>query len=444
MYRPSRGLLVRRFAPVSAGVRWCFGAQGADPPTAPCRCARVPCARGDRLNFVEVPVLIDLLEQDAVPFATLHARYGAPLELVRRLLGVVPNCDPYLEIWPPAFRTYNVMVPNLLNLPFMLWGLGAPRSTLGLAMYVSSRAAGCMYCSAHSCTFALRRGATVEQVAQALDGRQGLSAADRAAVRVARALAVVPAAIDDEARADLRRHFSEADAEWVVLAIATMGWLNKAMDALGVPLEEAAAAEVNGVIAPSGWTPGQHMKGAIAAGDPPGADSLATRVGLIRYAPRAIRMDRAWTAGVPDRWPAVGDYLRRRTGHAFPVLSRLRHRRAIRAIATMIKDNLGESVIGLDEKLAAGLIYAQTVGDPALADELRTLGARELPDSPTQALARAISSSPAAVDQRVLASARAIAPAGIVELVSFVAVLQLLHRLSSFYPTAGAARPGSV
>ena len=383
-----------------------------------------------------VPVeatLSAMLQPEAVPFETLHARYGSLLELVRRILGVIPNCDPYLEIWPPAFRTYNVMVPNFLNLPLMVWGLGAPRSTLGLAMYVSSRTAGCAYCSAHSCTFALRRGATVDQVASALEGQQALSEADRAAVRVARALAVVPAAIDDEARADLRCHFSETDAEWVVLAIAMMGWLNKTMDALGVPLEEATASEVSGVIAPSGWTPGQHMQGAVVAGKPPGADSLATRLGLIRYAPRAIKLDKAWTKGVPDRWPAVGEYLRQRTGHAFPVLLRLRNRRAVRAIATMIKDNLGESVIGLDNKLAAGLIYAETIGNPALAEELRALGARELPESPTQTLARAISSSPAAVDQSVLESSRGISPEGIVELVTFIALLQMLHRLSSFY-----------
>ena len=73
----------------------------------------------------------------------LRERYGALLGLVNALLGVVPNCDSYLEIWPPAFRTYNVMVPNLLNLPLLIWGFGARRSTVGLAMYVSSRSAGC-------------------------------------------------------------------------------------------------------------------------------------------------------------------------------------------------------------------------------------------------------------------------------------------------------------
>lgn len=385
-------------------------------------------------------MLIELLEKDAVPFETLHVRYGSLLELVRKLLGVVPNCDPYLEIWPPAFRTYNVMVPNLLNLPLLVWGLGAPRSTVGLAMYAASRAAGCAYCSAHSCSFALRRGATVEQVRSTLEGERTLSAADRAAVRVAHALATVPTSIDDEARADLRRHFSESDVEWVVLAIAMMGFLNKAMDALGVPLEEPVASEVNGVIAASGWMPGKHMKSPVLSGDPPGADSFLSRLGVVRYAPRALRLDRMWTAGVPDRWPAVGEFLRQQTGHSFPVLSRLRHRRAIRALATMIKDNLGESAIGRDEKLAAGLIYARTVDDPSLAEELRALGARERPDSPTLVLARAISPSPAVVDESVLESSRTIPPAGIVELVTFIAVLQMLHRLSTFYPAPDGSR----
>ncbi len=48
-----------------------------------------------------------MLQSEAVPMAVLHERYGSLLELVRRAIGVVPNCDPYLEIWPPAFRTYS-------------------------------------------------------------------------------------------------------------------------------------------------------------------------------------------------------------------------------------------------------------------------------------------------------------------------------------------------
>jgi len=83
---------------------------------------------------VKDDVLVSLLQQDAVPMETLHKRYGSLLELVRVLIGVVPNCDKYLEIWPPAFRTYNLIVPNFLNLPFSLFGIGsAPKEMVGLA-----------------------------------------------------------------------------------------------------------------------------------------------------------------------------------------------------------------------------------------------------------------------------------------------------------------------
>lgn len=131
----------------------------------------------------------------------LHGRVGrAPsafhglLRLVDTLIGVVPNCDRYLEIWPPAFRTYNIMVPNLLNLPVPVFGVGGPPAgVVGLAMYVSSRTAGCAYCSAHTCSFALRRGAAPDKVAAALLPHQSsFTRGELAAVAVARSLASVP------------------------------------------------------------------------------------------------------------------------------------------------------------------------------------------------------------------------------------------------------------
>lgn len=56
-------------------------------------------------------VLADLLKEDQVPMEVLYKDYKPVLELVNILIGVIPNRDTYLEIWPPAFRTYNIMVP---------------------------------------------------------------------------------------------------------------------------------------------------------------------------------------------------------------------------------------------------------------------------------------------------------------------------------------------
>ena len=85
--------------------------------------------------------LVSLLQSDAIPVETLRQRYGSSFfELARAMLGLIPNGAGYLEIWPVGFRTYNLIVPNLLNMPVALWGLGAPRHIVGLAMYAASRA----------------------------------------------------------------------------------------------------------------------------------------------------------------------------------------------------------------------------------------------------------------------------------------------------------------
>jgi hypothetical protein len=403
--------------------------------------------------------LTALLAPSAIPMTTLHDRYGALLELVRTLIGVVPNCDRYLEIWPPGFRTYNVMVPNLLNLPFALWGFGARVDVVGLAMYVSSRTAECAYCSAHTCSFALRRGAAPALVARALDDEAAASDAERAAIAVARSLSRVPGALPAAERAELLRRFSPGDAEAIVLGVAMMGFLNKFMDAIGVELEESTVAEVKALIAPSGWSTGKHMDAPPADGAAPPADTLGTKLSVLRHAPSALSLDRRWTAGVPKAWPAAGEFLRARTGHDFPLLGRLRSARARRAIAVMIRDNLdaATSVVGLGTKCLAGLIYATVIGDVGLADELRVVAAHVgVPSGTIEVaiafarsnatpppgdaallaallLARAIAPSPAAVTPAVVEAARALEPAAIVELVVFVSVLQLWHRLSLYY-----------
>ncbi|MEO7068974.1 MAG: hypothetical protein ABI131_00615, partial [Nostocoides sp.] len=141
--------------------------------------------------------LTSLLHDRRVSWDKLQRKYGPLLKLVHTVLGVVPNCDPYLEIWPTAFRTYNVLVPNLLNLPVPVLGVGGPPpQAVGLSMYVASRTAGCAYCSAHSCSFAMRRGATPELlVAALLPDRPSVTRAELATITVARALAAQPSAL---------------------------------------------------------------------------------------------------------------------------------------------------------------------------------------------------------------------------------------------------------
>jgi hypothetical protein len=395
--------------------------------------------------------LVPLLRDEMVAWETLEERYGALLKLVEVLLGVVPNCDRYLEIWPPAFRTYNVMVPNFLNLPVPIFGVGgAPGELVGLGMYVSSRVAECPYCTAHSCSFALRRGASADKVAQALIGGDAdFTRGELATIGVARSLGRIPCELTVGERDELVDVFGAARAEWIVLGVVMMGFLNKFMNAIGVELEQPVYSEVSGTLGP-GWSVGSAgaaLDGAAPARPAPPADGLATKLRVLPLLPGALRLDKRWQRGVPGAWPQVGAYLREHVGHDFPVLARLRHRRATRAIAFMLRENLSaqSTVIGLDTKIRCGLVFAEVVADAALAADVRALAAAHGvdPDQPSAdplvpaalLLARAASPSPAEIDADVVGTCRdsGLPPAAIVELVTWLAVLQMLHRLSCFY-----------
>lgn len=409
--------------------------------------------------------LASLLKQDAVPMTTLYKRYGPLLELVRTLIGVIPNCDQYLEIWPPAFRTYNIMVPNFLNLPFAIFGIGdAPKEIVGLGMYVSSRTAECTYCSAHTCSFALRRGASPEKIAQALVGDgKNFTPGEHATIAVARSLGRIPCELTEAERQALRDCFTPVEAEWIVLGIVMMGFLNKFMDAISVELEASTVAEVTSTIG-AGWSTGKS--GRALDPDkrtaPPTSDSFWTKLSVVRFAPTALILDRKWQQGVPDAWPAVGEFLRQKTGHDFPVLSRMKNARGIQAVASMLRENLdpATTVLGLEVKTLAGVIFATVIADEPLAAQVRVLGLKNgasdaqldaaaqfalsadsqptTTDPKMQAillLARAASPSPAAITADIVDVCRQsnLSSAAIVELITWISVLQMLHRLSSYF-----------
>jgi hypothetical protein len=400
--------------------------------------------------------LSETLRPAAVDIDTLQRRHGPILEIVRKLTGAVPNSAQFLEIWPTGFRTMNLLVANLLNLPFLIFYPRARKASIGLAMYSASRAAGCAHCSAHCCSLAIRRGADASQVQQSstLSGAEAtLSAADLAAVNVASALGQIPSTLVAGMIGELRQRFSASDVEWLVLSIALMGFLNKYNDAMGTPLEAGMVEQVKPIISSTGWAPGKHLADTV---DRRGgrsvrrSDGLGTKMAILPLLPRVLMRDLSWTRGMPSAWPAVGVYLRDQTGYDFPLLAKLRHGRAIRAIATVIRDNsrTGESRLGLSIKHRAGLMYATLVEDEALARAARAMAVKAGADGDqgisrgsldrraetALALAEAASPSPAQVTPDLIARVQAdLSPAETIELLTWLSVLQLLHRLEVFY-----------
>lgn len=170
---------------------------------------------------------------------------------------------------------------------------------------------------------------------------------------------------------------------------------------------------------------------------------------------------------MPSSWPKVGRFLAERTGHDFPVLARHHHSRAIQSVASTLRENLDPTTtgLGLDLKVLSGLIFAELVGDDVLKQDVRALAPKNgvseermaaalrfatdasaaslFDDDKTRAVlvvAKAASPSPVEVDADVVATCKeaGLSAADIVELVTWISVLQMLHRLSSFYAVEGA------
>ncbi len=413
------------------------------------------------------------LAAHAVPHHELPENHRPILSMLEELVGVVPNCYPVLAIWPPGLRTFNVLVPNLLNLPMALVGQGAPKDLVALGLYASSRAAGCSYCIAHHCGYALRRGVGRD----AVFGQR--SPAEDAVVELAAAMATVPSTVTPDHVRRAEAHLSPADLEWLALAVALGGFLNKFMDAVGVELEPSSLADVQALLRVDGWHPGKHVDG--GADDAPPApepawarddtsdeipiDGLGTYLRVMRQAPGAARLERSWTRGVPGRVAEALLLLEERIGYGFPILASISSHRVVRALTTALRDNLdpSQSTVGIEAKLVAGLVYAHHVESPVLVQEctllldliaadpdpwlLRSIGrfadapidAVELPtgldlvEGAAVLLARACAASPADISEIVVA---AIAPhldaEQIVELLVWLSLLQTLHRLYRF------------
>ena len=414
--------------------------------------------------MTKISTLYDGLLPFAVDARTVEQRYPAMISLAREVLGVYANCYSLLELWPVGFRTYNLLIPNFTNIPFSLLGFGPPKDLLGLAMYESSKTAGCGYCTAHSCTFALRRGALTEDIVG-----EGSERA-RAVAKFAESLSRIPGSFDRQDREDVLRFIGESDLEWLALGVAMMGFLNKFMDSMGIALEGGIISDVGGLLPETGWEPGKHWSGQITdTGDEPPVDNLGTYLRILRKAPAAIRQEAGWTRGVPSTWPQAGDYLKSRTGYDFPVLAALRHKRAIRATTTILRDNLEAqtSACGLAVKPLAAFVFATVIGDEDLQRVSRRLAechSGEFEDfealaefanlsgavnsgldflnertriSSMQAvcllLAREVSPSPATLAPDVVdAIVEKLAPEEIIEMMVWLSVMQMLHRLGVY------------
>ncbi len=126
--------------------------------------------------------------------------------------------------------------------------------------YISSHAAGCRYCQAHTILAAERYGADEDKLTNIWDYRthDAFSEAERAALDFALAASVVPNAVDHSLESRLREHWTDGEIVELLGVIALFGYLNRWNDSMATSLESGAESAGERLLSTDDWERGKH------------------------------------------------------------------------------------------------------------------------------------------------------------------------------------------
>ena len=127
--------------------------------------------------------------------------------------------------------------------------------------YVSSHAAGCQYCQAHTIRAAQRYGGSDERLEAVWEFCSSplYTDAERAALEFAIAASSIPNAVDDEIASNLHKHWDDGEIVEILGVTALFGYLNRWNDSMATTLEDQAAADGDRYLASQGWSRGKHV-----------------------------------------------------------------------------------------------------------------------------------------------------------------------------------------
>jgi uncharacterized peroxidase-related enzyme len=176
-------------------------------------------------------------------------------EFSRKSLGFVPNSMLIMQRKPKLVKAFS-------QLSQAIWDPNGDvdRGFKRLVGHVASRAAGCMYCMAHTAEGSLHYGVEERKLAAVWEYRTSplFSEAERVALDFALAAASVPNDVTDAMLAEMRKHWSENQIVEITAVVAYFGFLNRWNDAMGTPLEDEPIVVGEKFLAPHGWKVGKH------------------------------------------------------------------------------------------------------------------------------------------------------------------------------------------
>jgi uncharacterized peroxidase-related enzyme len=173
-------------------------------------------------------------------------------EGAKKRMGFVPNSMLIMQRKPKLVKAFAALGDAVRS------DASIDRTLIALISHVASRAAGCLYCMAHTAEGAAK--SNTDKLAAVWEFRTNplFTEAERVALDFSIAAASVPNGVTDEMFAELRRHYSDEQVIDIVAVISLFGWLNRWNDTMGTPLEDEPIEYGEKYLASHGWTPGKH------------------------------------------------------------------------------------------------------------------------------------------------------------------------------------------
>lgn len=176
------------------------------------------------------------------------------MEIVEGVMGFVPNSMLTMAHRPAMLQAFATLA-GTINAPGEV-SIELKR----MIAEISSKAAGCQYCVAHTSHQAHRAGIAEEKLAEVWNFERSslFSDAEKAALTVAMKASQTPNMVEDGDIAALKEHFDDGQIVEIVGVISLFGFLNRWNATLATTLEDDPKTFATDSLSEGVWEIGAH------------------------------------------------------------------------------------------------------------------------------------------------------------------------------------------
>lgn len=176
------------------------------------------------------------------------------VDLMEATLGYVPNSALTMSLWPELLQAFGGISGTIMQSGELNQGLKP------LIALISSVAAGCNYCQAHTSSTAVKMGIDAEKVKAVYEFQTSalFTEAERAALTLAWHASLQPNAIKPEDFETAKNHFSDREIVEIIAVASLFGFLNRWNDSFATTLESSPLETAKDLLSDQGWQQGKH------------------------------------------------------------------------------------------------------------------------------------------------------------------------------------------